>query len=393
MKKISLILLSIIFSFNIVSASTDWQPATNTSINNIKEIIQVFQNYIDIPTQNIKVPTVLEIPLDESRAHSDYFGVYNETDQKFISHIVIDNNNLDTEDVKAVDAVTGENLSDLFNNTAYLTPKNLYLNKDGDKNITSIEVTYTKPIKTDSVTFSFDSYVSLPTSVTIKANNVIILNKVKPTSSTIKFPVAESKKWEISLEYSQPLRISKINLYDTSRNYMKKSLRFLAIPSKKYKIYINPESIPEKRMVYEESPDLSSSIDVKKINDISIKENSSFVLSDKDKDGIPNVYDNCVSVANYDQQDVDQNGRGDVCDDFDRDRVINSIDNCKDVPNYDQRDTDGDNIGDACDTGESRLTEKYPWIVWVSLGFAAMIFISMLLVVTGKIRRENNLNP
>lgn len=34
---------------------------------------------------------------------------------------------------------------------------------------------------------------------------------------------------------------------------------------------------------------------------------------DKDKDGIPDFRDNCVSVANPDQADIDRNGVGDAC--------------------------------------------------------------------------------
>jgi hypothetical protein len=34
---------------------------------------------------------------------------------------------------------------------------------------------------------------------------------------------------------------------------------------------------------------------------------------DKDKDGVPDFRDNCVSVANTDQADIDRNGVGDAC--------------------------------------------------------------------------------
>jgi hypothetical protein len=64
------------------------------------------------------------------------------------------------------------------------------------------------------------------------------------------------------------------------------------------------------------------------------------------------------------------------------------MDNCVDTPNYDQRETDGDKIGDACDTGESRFTEKYPWIVWVGIGFATVVFLSLLFIAGNKIRKE-----
>jgi hypothetical protein len=36
---------------------------------------------------------------------------------------------------------------------------------------------------------------------------------------------------------------------------------------------------------------------------------------DQDKDGVPDFRDNCVSMANPDQQDIDRDGIGSICDD------------------------------------------------------------------------------
>ena len=57
---------------------------------------------------------------------------------------------------------------------------------------------------------------------------------------------------------------------------------------------------------------------------------------DSDRDGVPDVCDNCPSVANPDQRDSDGDLVGDACD------------NCVDVPNLAQGDSDGDGRGDAC---------------------------------------------
>src|SRR5262245_14796988 len=57
---------------------------------------------------------------------------------------------------------------------------------------------------------------------------------------------------------------------------------------------------------------------------------------DSDGDGVPDVCDNCPSVANPDQRDSDGDLVGDACD------------NCVDVPNLAQGDSDGDGRGDAC---------------------------------------------
>jgi imidazolonepropionase-like amidohydrolase len=96
---------------------------------------------------------------------------------------------------------------------------------------------------------------------------------------------------------------------------------------------------------------------------------------DQDGDGIPDANDNCPSVFNpvfevpfplWDEQpDSDLDGLGDVCDpcpwnegdtcegpdpdDLDGDGVPADQDNCPDVANADQADADDDGKGDACD--------------------------------------------
>jgi Zn-dependent metalloprotease len=62
--------------------------------------------------------------------------------------------------------------------------------------------------------------------------------------------------------------------------------------------------------------------------------------------------DNCPRVANANQADDDGDGIGEACDDDDADGVINPRDNCRSTANPNQRDADADGAGDACDADD-----------------------------------------
>jgi FG-GAP-like repeat/HYR domain/Thrombospondin type 3 repeat len=81
---------------------------------------------------------------------------------------------------------------------------------------------------------------------------------------------------------------------------------------------------------------------------------------DLDGDGAGNACDDCPAVPDMHQSDLDKDGIGDACDpctDTDGDGFGNpgamasscAPDNCPRTPNPDQQDSDGDGVGDACD--------------------------------------------
>ncbi|MBV1883272.1 MAG: RICIN domain-containing protein [Pseudomonadales bacterium] len=75
--------------------------------------------------------------------------------------------------------------------------------------------------------------------------------------------------------------------------------------------------------------------------------------TDGDGDGIADIYDNCPSTPNFDQDNwnEEEDSVGDACDDTDADTVLDIGDNCIEVANSLQEDYDDDNIGNACEEG------------------------------------------
>ncbi len=80
--------------------------------------------------------------------------------------------------------------------------------------------------------------------------------------------------------------------------------------------------------------------------------------TDSDGDGVADVFDNCPTNSNTNQEDVDLDGQGDVCDaDSDNDGIVNVADNCQYTVNVDQINSDTDQYGDACDNCDSTPNE------------------------------------
>lgn len=70
---------------------------------------------------------------------------------------------------------------------------------------------------------------------------------------------------------------------------------------------------------------------------------------DTDNDEIADAADNCPTVSNWDQADMDGDNIGDICDsDLDGDGFNNDVDVCPLLSNPGQEDADGDGYGDAC---------------------------------------------
>jgi len=74
------------------------------------------------------------------------------------------------------------------------------------------------------------------------------------------------------------------------------------------------------------------------------------LCSDDDRDWIIWEKDNCIYISNRDQKDINRNWIWDVCEfDKDKDGLFDSQDNCINISNVDQMDDDKDGIWNSCD--------------------------------------------
>ena len=255
-----------------------------------------------------------------------------------------------------------------------------------DRGSVTINLKSSTAVTSSAIISLLDANVALPNSVEVSAvvngQSKKLLAKSKMLNQTIRFPKTTSKDWKITFTYAQPLRINELKLVEEDPDKSNSQfVRFLAQPDKNYRLYFDSDRYVSVNLG--ESGNLYSNEDVLTLATIPSKANPFYTKADIDKDGIPDIFDNCVSIANKDQTDINNNNRGDACEDFDKDGITNDKDNCPNDPNRNQRDVDGDGIGEVCDTEESRITEKHKWIPWLGIIFALIVII-VLFVITAK---------
>jgi hypothetical protein len=342
-----------------------------------------FQRQKNIDALSIKTPTVVEVPFNNDYIGTDIFAVYNRMTSSFEPYYFrkTASGNPTSVAVEVDGGYSSEASLMIDGNPKTYKEFSVSDNKQG---ISAITLKYGVPITSNSLSIIMDQYVALPNSIEIKAslagNEKVVVATQKLYGENISFPMTTANEWIITLTYGQPLRITELMLKDNNK-VISQGLRFLAQPNNKYIVYFNPDKYVN--ISVGESSNLASNEGVMFLGDTVSQNNPNYVLADTDMDGVPNIKDNCVDVKNPDQIDLNNNGRGDVCDDFDKDGIINVNDNCPNNPNHNQIDTDHDGLGDACDNEESRLTEKYKFIPWLGIAFA-MVTIIILFVITFK---------
>lgn len=355
-----------------------------TAPNIIESTKSAFGQYKDIPSPAIQVPTVVEVPFTETFSNRFDFAVLDTETNTFQPYFFLEHFRTERIPVSvSVQSGATEGIKMLDGDTQTFTEFALPESEQGQARLV---LTSAKSMSLSGMTFLLDQYVALPTLVEIRAltseGEKIVLARSPMRGATVVFPKTSAKEWAISLTYGQLLRITEVVLHEEGSGVISSpALRFLAQPGHGYQIYFDSDrSVP---MRVGEAANLALDTDVLRLGLVTAQKNTGYTLADTDIDGVPDIHDNCVSISNADQKDVNTNDRGDICDDFDKDGVINSLDNCPNDPNYNQADIDGDKIGDVCDSEESRVTEKYPWLPWAGMGFAGLV-LAVLFGITAR---------
>ncbi len=346
-----------------------------------------------IPTQAIRVPTVLEIPLEQT-ARAEVLVEVVGTDSKFVPSYLGSREIMDRPRVVVggTPMVNGAQVDTIVSDDNLQTYAEYAAPQTGVGTV-ELDFGYDRMISASSIMFVLDNYVALPTNIKVEVQlangGYSTLLDERMSSPTVVFPRASADHWRITLTHGQILRIAEVRLggeeqWAGERHFV----RFLAQPASTYRLYLDADRSVQANVG--ESGDLSNDKGVRVLSAIASVQNPQYVISDVDVDGVPDPLDNCVPVKNPDQKDVDGNGRGDACDDFDKDGVVNSLDNCPNDPNANQLDTDGDGIGDVCDGVESRVTEANPWIPWAGMGIAALVLIALFVATLRTTAVKNN---
>ncbi len=384
----------IFFTIALLSTASSSSSIFALGQSEIDSITSAYRQVLFVSDVPITVPRVVELSFKGEVLQRYEFAVYNETDFAFVPYLFRQAPLLNYS-IDSIEANNSDGAAASLIDKEVDTFAEFYLSDEGYGEA-RIVLKSTEPFAANGLSLLLDKHVALPRLIDVyvgdeSGEDRLLVSQLKVEDVTIHFPLTSTSRWTIVLTHSQPLRISELRLLteyesaDTTR-----ILRFLAQPSRSYRVYFDPDRYSQPP--WSESGDLTTDEGILAVLPGGIEPNGGYIIADVDADGVPDIHDNCVLVSNPDQTDEDGNGRGDACDDFDRDGIINSLDNCPNDPNWDQADSDGDGIGDTCDDEENRLTERYEWIPWVGMGIAAVVLLALFAMTAKSMRRDSEEN-
>lgn len=362
---------------------------------NVEQTLTAFRNVQDLTVPAVRVPTVVEVSVDEASTMNSSVGVLDTETSELLPYFyksVRSEVNVPFSIETAPSVGVGSSMTD--GNYESYAQYDVPETGAGEARITIVSP---QPITLSKIGFALDYHVAAPTGVEVRSvagngKETILYSMARMQGTSVFFPKTTAERFTVTLRYAQPLRITELLLRDEDSKVLSGAyVRFLAQPGHEYRLYSNPD----RAVSYStrEGGDLGSAQSVVRITGGPVLSNQGYVPADTDGDAIPDAVDNCIGVANQNQEDVDGNGRGDACDDFDRDGVLNSADNCRDHPNRSQRDTDADGMGDECDAEESRLTERLVWLPWLGLGLTAGVLLVLFVLTMRKQTPKDESTP
>ncbi len=269
----------------------------------------------------------------------------------------------------------------------YDTSGEFRISEDGSASVLTLESE--EPIRASQVELVLARNVALPYEVQVEAvvsgESKVLFNREEIKNRTVRFLETEASTWRVLMWHSQPLRLNELIIKDEEDvNEEASVITWLARPGESYEIYY--DAAVYTRVNAGEVGNLLDDPEVIEEAELgSPMENVAFQEPDSDEDGIADYLDNCITLKNPEQTDLDNNGLGDACEDRDGDGVLDARDNCPENANRDQADEDGDGIGDLCDGEESRITERLTWLPFVAIGFAGAV---VLLLIFQTLRKK-----
>jgi hypothetical protein len=344
-------------------------------------IVSAFRSKFVVESIAVSVPSVVEIPIELQKDSTSDVAVFDLETQEREPAIIT------TKTTERIPQWTGENASgeglQRLSNGAFDDYEEFPIQIHQETQKSEIIFHFDQNVRLNSLAFHLGENVALPETIALfsgnEENEQVIISEKTMSGRLISFPPTNAERFRVVLSHTQPLRLSEIvPSFEESFFNQEEYVRFLAQPGHSYAVYVDADRSVED--VNKESPRLGGS-DVVFLSRRESMNNSLYRPADTDGDGVMNESDNCVRIANPDQEDKNGNGIGDACEDFDKDGVLNALDNCPNTPNRNQKDSDIDGIGDACDDKENRILQRHSWILPILIG-AVGAFVVFLMIRT-----------